>query len=42
MNSINNIIADFQNIKSKIIYSKMDFSSEIDIDNTTSYDEAIE
>ena len=42
MNSINNIIADFQNIKSKIIYSKMDFSSEIDIDNTTSYDYAID
>ncbi|WP_028828468.1 hypothetical protein [Proteocatella sphenisci] len=42
MNSINNIIADFQNIKSKIIHSKMDFSSEIDIDNPTSYDYAID
>jgi len=42
MNSINNIIADFQNIKSKIVYSKMDFSSEIDVDNPTSYDYALD
>lgn len=42
MNSINNIIADFQNIKYKILYSKVDFINENDIANPANYDYALD
>lgn len=42
MNSINNIFADFQNITCKILSSKVDINNDINFEDSTNYEYALD